>query len=143
MTAGNDDVTAQRPIPIPDQLTEPFWAAADERNFVIQRCADCRRFHHPPAGICPNCLSTELTFEPVSGRGTVHSYSIMHDPRMAAFRDRIPYTIAIVELEEQAGLVILANLLDIEPDEVRSGMAVTVDFDEIAPGRWIPQFRPA
>ncbi len=132
-----------RPLPQPDELTQPFWDAANARRLEIQRCAGCGRFHHPPVAICARCLSTELRWEPVSGRGRIHSFSIARDTRLQSFAERLPYALASVELEEAPGVILLSNIPGVDLEELFIGMPVEVDFDEIAPGRLVPQFRPA
>ena len=129
-----------KPIPIPTELTQPFWDACDRRQLVVQRCQGCRLYHHPPVDICLACLSTDLSFEPVSGRGTINAYTITYDARQPAFAEIQPYPVAVVELEEQSGLFMLSNIPGAAVDEVKSGLAVEVEFEEVVPGRFIPQF---
>ena len=132
---------SHKPVPEPDELTQPFWDAANRRKLVIQRCQACKRYHHPPAGICIDCLSTNLVFEPVSGRGRIYTYTITHDARQPAFEAIIPYTVAVVELDEQPGLFMLSQVPGTPPAEIKHGLRVAVDFEEVTPGRCIPQFR--
>ena len=76
-----------RPIPVPNEWTKPFWDAAKQGVLALQRCQSCGHFQHPPYATCVNCISTDLTFEPVQGKGTIYSYTIMYhagDKRFAA-----------------------------------------------------------
>ena len=130
--------------PVPDQadpLTAPFWKAASEERLVIQRCQNCKTYHHPPLGICWSCLSTDLKFEEVSGRGRVYSYAIVRDQRLPAFDSLIPYIAATVALDEAPDVTLATNLPGTSIDEVQIDLKVHVEFDEIAPGIKIPQFR--
>ena len=131
-----------KPVPVPGEVTKPFWDAVDGQRLVIQRCQGCKRYHHPPVELCPDCLSEDLAFEPVSGRGVVYTYTITHDARQPAFAEIQPYAVAVVELEEQPGLFMLSNIPGARTDEVKAGMLVEVEFEEIVPGRFIPQFHP-
>ncbi len=131
----------RRPLPEPDPLTRPFWDAVNERRLEIQRCTACSRYHHPPVALCA-CLCTELRWEPVSGRGRIHSWAIARDTRLASFTDRLPYALASVELEEDAGVLLLSNVPGAALDELYIGMPVQVEFEQIAPGQLLPQFRP-
>jgi uncharacterized OB-fold protein len=133
-------IGTRKPIPVSDELSEPFWAAVNEQRLVIQRCQTCKTYHHPPASFCPICFTSCLAFEEVSGRGTVRSYTITYDARQPAFQAIQPYAIAVVELEEQQGLYMLSNIPDVPVAEVRIGMAVQLSFEELAPGSFIPQF---
>ena len=64
---------------------------------------------------------------PVSGRGTVFTYTVNYQPFNPAVP--VPYVIAIVELEEQADLRIASNIVDCEPDSVYVGLPVEVRFE--------------
>lgn len=129
-----------KPLPVPDELTKPFWDAVDEKRLVVQRCTACPAFNHPPVDICPECHATEFTFEPVSGKGKIYSFTITHDARQPAFSAIQPYAVAVVELDDQPGLFMLSNIPGADVNELRNGMAVEVEFEELIPGRFIPQF---
>ncbi|RWE16587.1 MAG: hypothetical protein EOS41_32075, partial [Mesorhizobium sp.] len=95
------------PVPVPDQndrLSAPFWKAANSRRLALQRCDNCREFHHPPVGLCPHCLSAKLSFTEVSGRGQVYSWAIVRNQRIAAFEDKVPYIVATIELNDAPGV---------------------------------------
>lgn len=133
-----------KPLPdLDDPLTRPFWEAASEGRLVIQQCRDCGEFHHPPAGLCWRCLSADLAFRELSGRGYVHSFAIVHDQRIPAFDDLLPYVVASVSLDGAPEVTLTTNLPGIPIADVRSGMPVMVEFESVAPGVAIPQFRAA
>lgn len=77
-----------------------------------------------------------------SGRAQVYSYSVVRQNESALFKDRVPYVAAIVELAE--GPRMMTNLIDVEPSDVRIGMAVVVDFAAAGDdgASLIPVFRP-
>jgi uncharacterized OB-fold protein len=129
----------ERPLPIEDQDSKPFWDAARERRLELPRCRDCGKFHFPPRPRCPNCLSPALDWVELSGRGQIYSFTVIHVPVARGFE--IPYAVAQVELEEQAGLRVTSNILDCPPEELRIGMPVQVDFEGIGGGFVLPQFR--
>jgi uncharacterized OB-fold protein len=129
------------PVPVPDSLTEAYWAGAARQQLVIQRCLGCRRFRHLPTSRCSNCGSGEMTFETVSGRGTIHTYAITFDARTPAFTARQPYAIVTVELDEQQGLFVLTNMPTTSLQQVAIGRRVEVYFESLAEGVWLPQFR--
>src|SRR5919106_5189258 len=78
MTTISDWSQVTRPIPVPNELTKPFWDAAKQGVLALQRCQACGHFQHPPYATCVNCISTDLKFEPVTGKGAIYSYSIMY-----------------------------------------------------------------
>lgn len=105
-------------------------------QLLIEYCGPCTRWVHPPTSDCPDC-GTALAPRPVSGRGTVFTYTINHH----AFNPAVPtpYVIAIVELDEQEGLRLAANIVDCAPDSVTCGMPVQARVD----GDAAPVFVPA
>lgn len=76
---------------------------------------------------CSHCLSETLEWTPVSGKGTLYSYSVVHRPQTPAFE--APYVVAIVELAE--GPRLLTDLIDVDPQKVSVGMAVEVAFEDM------------
>jgi len=99
--------------------TRPYWDALEQRKLLLHRCQGCGKAHHYPRAHCPFCFGCNLDWEEASGRGSVHSYSVMHraDP---------PYVMAYIELEE--GPVIMSNIVDTPFDKIRIGAPVTIDF---------------
>lgn len=93
---------------------------------------------HPAAGQCREC-GGQLVARPVSGQGTVFTYTVNYHPYNPEIP--VPYVIAIVELTEQSGLRVAANIVDCEPDSVTSGMAVSIRPEKGAGGA--PLFGPA
>ena len=74
-----------------------------------------------PGAACPWCASLDWEWQEVSGKGTIYSYQVIMHAIMPAFRDWVPYTVVLVELDEQSGepnpgngLRITANLLNDE-----------------------------
>ncbi len=131
----------EKPRPLIDALTRPFWAAAWEHRLVIQRCQECRAFNHPPRPVCAACHGTVLTFEPVSGRGTIYSFSVMYQPTVAGFGDELPYLNILVELEEQPRLFLVSDLPATHRERVRVGGKVEVYFEEVDTELTLPKFR--
>jgi uncharacterized protein len=130
-----------KPIPIPDEFTRPFWEAAKERRLVVQRCAACGYYNHPPRNVCDACLSQELRFEPVSGRGRIHTFTVMHQRDVPGFESEAPFINIVVELDEQPMLLMVSNLPISERQRVYIGNPVKVDFEDRGGGVIVPQFR--
>ncbi len=84
-------------------------------QLLIEHCDHCAHWVHPAAGTCRDC-GAALVAKPVSGQGTVFTYTVNYH----AFNPEIatPYVIALVELDEQSGLKVAANIVDCEPDSV-------------------------
>ena len=119
----------------------PFWAGLRRHELVILRCGECRRWVHPPQASCPRCLSLQLAAEPVSGRGTVYSFTVAN--REFAPGVPPPYVAAIVELAEQDGLRFVTNLVNLAIGDVRIGMPVRVVFCDLdGPDATLAYFEP-
>jgi uncharacterized OB-fold protein len=131
------------PLPTPDDTSRFFWEGAARGELLIQRCADCSRFVHPPRPVCPACHSTDLAPEPVSGRATLYTWTIAEQAFHPYFADKLPYVYATVELAEQAGLRLITNVVDCPHDELRAGMALEVTFSPLTESVTLPKFRPA
>jgi len=131
----------RKPLPAVDDLSQPFWEAAKQHKLVVQRCQECSYFNHPPRLACDACQSQQLQFEPVSGQGTIYTFTVMHQPNIAGFEDQIPYINILVELEEQPLLFMVSNLLDSEKDKVRNGGQVEAYFEDVNDEITLPQFR--
>jgi len=132
----------RKPVPVPDDLSRPYWDGARQNRLMIQRCAACGTYVHYPKPRCPRCAGDVLTPTPVSGRGVVYSFTVSHYVGAPGFESEVPYVIVLVELEEQAGLRIAGNLRDCAPGDVRVGMPVEVVFEAVTPEVTLPQFRP-
>ncbi len=127
------------PIPVPNPDAGPYWAAAREGRFVLQRCAACRSPRFVPRLICPQCGSDAAEWSDASGAGTVHSFTVVHRAPSAAFRGRIPYVIALIDLEE--GPRMMANIVGDDAREVAIGDQVQVCFEARGEGAKVPQFQ--
>lgn len=128
-------------VPGMTELTAPYWDAAREGRLVVQECQSCGQVWHPPLHRCPHCHSAGLGWRPVSGDGTVYTYTVVRHPTHYAFAGEIPYVLAIVELAEGPRLV--TALLGVAPDEVRVGQPVHAVFRGVTPTATLPYFEPA
>ncbi len=131
--------TPSKPLPLPDDLTRPFWDAAGERRLEIQHCSACGYYNHPPRPLCDACGSEDLAFETVSGKGTVYSYTVMRQRNVKGFENDVPYVNVIVELDEQPMLFMITYMPGSESDRVRIGQRVQVVYEE-REGVVLPQF---
>jgi uncharacterized protein len=129
-----------RPIlPVANLDTKPFWDGCAEGKLLLQRCASCQAYRHPPSPICPDCLSDAHAWVPASGRGEVYTFVVVREPRRG-WDKMVPYVLAVIALEE--GPRILSNLTEIAPENVAIGMPVEVTFEELDGATKLPLFRP-
>lgn len=134
-------VNFTRPRPVATAYSGFFWEGARAGRLLIQRCNDCRLYIHPPGPSCPRCGSSGLAPSEVSGLGTVYSFSTIHHLFHPAFKEDLPYIVARIELDEQAGLVLITNLRRCAPDAARVEMPVRVIFETVG-ADVLPQFVP-
>lgn len=130
------------PIPVPDELSQPFWDAVNERRLVLQRCAACGRLQYPPEPACAECGSGEqMGWQEVAGRGHIHEYLVTYDTRILLKQPEQPYNLAIITLDEQPDITFLSNLPGIPADELSVGAPVELIFVEAAPGRLVHEWQ--
>jgi hypothetical protein len=128
-----------KPLPQISPEMAPFWEAARRHQLVVQRCRGCGALRFPARDICSRCLAREVEWAPVSGRGTIFSYAIMHQVYHPGFADEVPYAVVQVELEE--GPRMLTNVVGCPPAELTVGMPVEVVFEDRTPEVTLPKFR--
>ena len=133
-------VEYKKPLPVPSELSAPFWEACRRHELVIQRCQNCKALRFPPAILCPECLSEATEWQKVSGRGKIFSFVVFHRVYHPAFEADIPYTVALVELEE--GPRLISNIVGCRPEQVTCDMPVEVVFEDATPKVTLPKFRP-
>lgn len=130
-----------KPVPEVTPALAPFFAAAREHRLVVQRCTGCGALRFPPRELCSGCLATDAAWVPVSGRGEVYSFNVMHQVYHPGFAAEVPYAVVVVKLAE--GPKITSSVVDCPPHDIRIGMPVTVVFEEISPEVTLPKFRRA
>jgi uncharacterized OB-fold protein len=131
-----------RPVPVPDDRSQPYWDAAAKHVLAVARCSRCQTYSIPPDVVCSHCHTSEpeFTFVPVSGRGVVRSWTVMHQSFVPGFDDLVPFVLVDVELEEQPDLRTIGRLLDGPDAPLRIGARVAVAFEDLAPGVSVPAF---
>ena len=134
---------AAPPMPQLDDVTQFFWDGVARHELWIQRCQHCKHYLHYPKVLCRYCQSDDLAGERVSGRATLYTWTIAVQPFHPFYADRIPYTLATVELVEEPGLMFMTQIVDCTEDDLRIGMPLEVTFVELSPELTLPFFRPA
>jgi uncharacterized OB-fold protein len=99
-------MSSPRILPVPDKDSESYWAALANGRLELQHCGDCGHWTWPARPICSRCQSESLQWEPALGTGEVHSWIITYQPYSPDFVDKVPYTVVLVRLDEQADILI-------------------------------------
>ena len=108
------------PKPEPTELSRPYWDALSEGHLVIQRCA-CGHAWLPARSHCPSCLKPEPRWERASGRGRLLSWVVYHTAYHPAFENRLPYNVALIELDE--GPIMLSNVIAVDNATLEDDLA--------------------
>ena len=127
----------------PSPSTEPFWRAAAEHRLVVPRCTACGTFRLPPTPFCWKCRAQDVEWTPHDGRGEVYSFTVIRHAVIPQVADALPFVAAVVELPGTGGCRLIGNVIDCEPDAVRIGAAVTLDWYDVRDGTAVPVFRLA
>jgi uncharacterized OB-fold protein len=96
--------------PVDDPVAGPFFQAAAEGRLVVQHCNSCDALRWPPLSGCPECRSRDTTWIDVVPTGTIWSFVVYHRAFSATLKDQIPYTVAMVQLDE--GPYLIGRLVD-------------------------------
>ena len=129
-------------IPVPDEVSKPFWDACNERRLMLQNCTACNRLQHPPEAKCSECGSADhLEWREMSGRGKIISHCVVHDSRQLLRSPDQPFNIGVITLEEDPGINFLSNLPGTPVDEVPVGASVQVEYELVMPGQLIHEWR--
>nr|BBH92976.1 hypothetical protein KTA_11750 [Thermogemmatispora argillosa] len=132
---------SQKPVPLVDDASRPFFAGARAQQLMLQRCTACGRWLWPVKARCPECWSAALTWMPASGKGTLYSFALMHQLYHPAFANELPYVIAAIDLDE--GVRIISPIVGCSPEELRIGMPLEVTFEQLTEEITLPKFKPA
>ncbi len=121
-------------FPLPDVTWAPtaeFWAGAARGELRIPRCDSCGRLCWYPHETCDYCNHGEMTWETMSGRGTLFSWVVVTHPFLPQYADLVPFVPALVALEEDPAVRIPTRMVDCAPEDLDFEMPVVVTFRPI------------
>jgi uncharacterized OB-fold protein len=117
------------PMPESDELDAPYWEGTRRGVLMVQRCTACGIWQWGPEWICHQCLSFDLAWHKVGGRGRIYSWERPWHPVHAALVGRGPYVVVLVELPDAGNVRMLGNLLGDPLQDVVIGAAVEAVFE--------------
>jgi len=129
-----------RPLPVITRDSEAFWASTRAHEMRLQRCARCRKFRFYPSEACHFCASLEYEWVPISGKGTIHTWSVLERAKGTPYEHHTPIAIILVELEE--GPIVMSNLIDYEEQDLAIDRRVTIDYEDVTDEVTVFVFRP-
>jgi len=127
---------APTPAPVPLVHDIPFWESVEQKDLKLQRCADCGQFRYPAGPICAQCNSEQVTWERVSGKGTILSWVVFHKTYLPAYP--APHTVIAVRLDE--GPILISNLEGPEPEGSWIDERVSLRYATMPDGVVLPRF---
>ena len=143
VNAGNDKEPSASlpPQPDPDFDTRGFWDATAQGELKMCHCSACGLWMMPPLEKCRKCAAP-TRFDKVQGTGTIYTFIVQRQGAVSGFLSTLPYTVAIVELDEQEGLRLPGRLVNIAPENVRCGLRVKASFEDLPGGEFkVPVFQ--
>ena len=127
----------RKPLPRITALNRPFWEYARQSVFAVHVCDACGAAHMPKSPVCPTCLSSEQSWRPASGEGTLKSWVEFHRAYWDGFKDTLPYRVCLVRLAE--GPLFISNLLG-DPSQAKIGARLRVTFERATEEISLPSF---
>ena len=110
-----------------------FYKFASEKRLMAAKCTECGAVLLPPKPMCTSCLSTNLEWIAVDGKGRLLSYTVINiAPEQ--FQELAPYIVGIVELEN--GLRLPGMIREVNPEDIKIGMSLEIDFQASTSSRW-------
>jgi hypothetical protein len=131
----------KKPVPSPDADSAALWRGLRDGVLLLQHCGDCRHVQYYQQGMCRQCGSEDLSHRAASGRGKVHSFSVVHRAPGPAFKDDVPYAVLLVDLEE--GPRMISTYVGGKPDDVSFDMDVALVCEPVDDQTTLPRFRRA
>jgi uncharacterized OB-fold protein len=131
-------VQSERPVPVPDESSAPFYEGAARGELMLQHCGSCGAFMWPVKPRCVECFSAEIEWARAGGRAELYSFVVVHQ-RYPGFEE--PYVVATVETPE--GVRFNTSIVGADPDALEIGMPLAVVFERVSEGVVVPKFKPA
>jgi hypothetical protein len=126
------------PYPNTKGIAKTFWDGLKEGKFLVQHCHDCGGQIFYPRVVCHHCGGTNLSFREHSGEGEIYSFTVIHKNRHPAFKDKVPYVVAIVELA--GGGRMMTNIVDCDAEDVKIGQKVKLKPAAVSEDVTLPYF---
>lgn len=122
-------ISGRRPYPPRvSEFTSTFWNALADGRLITTRGLESGRLTFPPKPFCPYGWERQVEWVPLSGRGTLYSYTVVH-VAPAEFAHAVPYRLAIVDLIE--GVRVAAGMLGDGAATLDAPVrAVTLSYDD-------------
>ena len=132
--------TPNFPRPIPSFDAEEYWDGCNRNELLMQRHKESGQWYSP--NMFGPCKVLDREWAKVSGKGKVYSYTIITHPVHPAAREKVPYNVVQVQLDEDPELIMVSSLVNVKNEDITIGMPVEVVFEEHEPDVNLPKFQP-
>lgn len=126
--------------------TQEFWTFCRSGVLSVQRCSDCGRWRFPPQPMCSECNSLSRTWEPVEGRGSLYTFTVVtgegYEEPLPGEHGH-PFALAIVELPLENAVRMVTDLDTEWLERLVIGMPMHVVFERVSDHIHLPRFVPA
>ena len=134
--------TYKRSLPrLRDPMATEFYGYCKKHELRFQRCTDCHAWRHVPRNLCAKCGSFNWEWAKSTGKGKVFSWTTAMQPMLPQFADAVPYSPVVIEMDE--GVRLVSWLTDVANEELRLGLPVEVEFEDVTPEVTLPKFKKA
>ena len=133
---------AETTIPAPerDALNTPYWDSLAQGALSFQRCCACGHAWLPARSECPACLGDQWQWEKAGGGAKLISWVVYRTAFHPAFAKRLPYNVAIVELDEGPRLISnVVGVADAKTLKIDQRLRLVIEDEN---GTAVPRFKP-
>lgn len=120
-----------------------FWEHCRNQSLKFQTCGSCGTPRHPPGPVCPACQSLDVVWRGAPAPAELYSFTVVHYASHPAVKQNLPYVVGLVTFPDLPGVKLVTNITEVDPADVEIGMALTLWWDDVGDGMFLPRFRPA
>jgi uncharacterized protein len=121
-------------------LNAPYWQSLADGRLSYQRCRNCGHAWLPARSQCPSCLQAVWEWTPASGKARLVSWVVYHHAYHESFAARLPYTVAVIELDE--GPRMTSNIVSAaDPEKLKIDQRLFLKIESEGNG-CVPRFTP-
>lgn len=110
-------------------VAKPYYEAMQQHKVLIQQCQSCKTNLPPAQVVCDECGSNTLDWLEAKGSGVIYSYVVFHRSFHPYYDDKVPYTVALVELDE--GPRVMGHIEAASGQQYKVGTSVIASFKTI------------
>jgi len=131
--------TETLPHPELTDTNKPFWEGLKKGVLSYQHCKVCNHSWLPARSECPNCLEVDWKWTPATGRARLISWVVYHVAYHPAVAKKLPYNVAVVELDEGARLITnITGVQDMESLRIEQALVLSIEEED---GWSLPRFK--